>query len=88
MGADITAFLLIDDNTPSDQPPFTNDPLTWDLTHDLGLGGSKDYVFYAAIGGICNTTGIEPLFPWRGSLLSKAHASGSWRWLTTTTSAG
>lgn len=66
MGADITAFLLIDDNTPVEQPPFTNDPSTWDLTHDLGLGGSKDYTFYAAIGGIRNTTGIEPLFSWRG----------------------
>lgn len=66
MGADITAFLLIDDNTPSDQPPFTNDPSTWDLADDLGLGGSKDYAFFAAIGGIRNSTGIEPLFPWRG----------------------
>jgi len=66
MGADIRAFLLLDDNTPSDEPPFTNDPSTWDLTHDIGLAGSKDYVFYAAIGGIRNTSGIESLFPWRG----------------------
>lgn len=66
MGASLSAYLLIDDNTPADQPPFTNDPSTWDLTHDLGLCGSKDYAFYAAIGGIRNTTGIEPLFPWRG----------------------
>lgn len=66
MGADITAFLLIDDNTPSDQPPFTNAASTWDLTHDIGLNGSKDYAFFSAIGGIRNTTGIEPLYPWRG----------------------
>jgi hypothetical protein len=66
MGADITAFLIIDDNTPPDRPPFTNDPSTWDLTDDIGLSGSKDYAFYAAIGGIRNTTGREPLFAWRG----------------------
>lgn len=88
MGAEILAFLLIDDNTAPDQPPFTNDPSTWDLSNDLGLGGSKDYAFFAAIGGIRNITGIEPLFPCAGSLPSRAHASGSWIWPTTTTSAG
>lgn len=66
MGADIRAFLLIDDNTPPDEPPFANDPSTWDLSHDIGLSGCKDYAFYAAVGGIRNTSGEEPLFPWRG----------------------
>jgi hypothetical protein len=66
MGADITAFLQIDDNTPSDQAPFTNDPSTWDLSGDHGLFGCKDYCFFAAIAGISNSTGISPLFPPRG----------------------
>jgi hypothetical protein len=57
MGADVRAFLQIDDNTPADQPPFTNDPSTWDLTHDIGLSTGKDYEFYAAICGIRNATG-------------------------------
>jgi hypothetical protein len=88
MGADITAFLLIDDNTPSDQPPFTNDPSTWDLSHDLGLGGSKDYAFFAAIGGIRNSTGIEPLFPWRGLPPGKSTCKRLWIWPMITTSVG
>ena len=62
MGADIKAFIQIDDNTPSEQPPFTNDPSTWDLRGDIGLCGCKDYKFYAAISGIRNELGIEPLF--------------------------
>ena len=65
MGADIKAFIQIDDNTPSDQPPFMNDPSTWDLSGDLGLYGCKDYAFYAAISGLRNESDIEPLFPRR-----------------------
>lgn len=66
MGADIKAFIQIDDNTPSDQPPFTNDPSTWDLSHDCGLSAGKHYEFYAAICGIRNEAAKAPLFPWRG----------------------
>jgi hypothetical protein len=66
MGADITAFLQIDDNTRPDDPPFTNDPSTWDLSHDYGLGSGKHYEFYAAICGVRNQSGISPLFPCRG----------------------
>ncbi len=66
MGADITAFIQIDDNTPPEQPPFTYDPSTWDLRWDLGLCGCKDYRFYAAISGIRNDTPTQPLFDRRG----------------------
>jgi len=66
MGADIKAFIQIDDNTPRDQPPFTNDPSTWDLRWDLGLYGCKDYRFFAAISGLRNDGAIQPLFPRRG----------------------
>lgn len=43
MGADITAFLQIDDNTRPDDPLFTNDPSTWDLSHDYGLEPVMDF---------------------------------------------
>jgi hypothetical protein len=66
MGTDIAAYLLIDDNTSQTQPPFTNDPSTWDLRNDIGLSGSKDYGFYAAIAGVRNDRGVEPLIPPRG----------------------
>lgn len=73
MGADIRAFVQIDDNTPTDQVPFTNDPSTWDLTHDIGLSAGKHYEFYAAICGIRNTTGKSPLFSWRGLPACSSH---------------
>ena len=66
MGADITAFIQIDDNTPSGEPAFTNDPSTWDLSGDYGLSSGKHYTFYAAIAGVRNDSGIAPLFPCRG----------------------
>src|SRR6267378_2038203 len=66
MGADITAFLQIDDNTPPNEPPFTNDPSAWDLSQDVGLASGKHYEFYAAICGVRNASGISPLFPCRG----------------------
>lgn len=66
MGADIHAIIQIDDNTPTDQPPFTCDPSTWDLRGDLGLTGGKHYEFFAAICGVRNATEKEPLFPCRG----------------------
>ena len=66
MSADITAFIQIDDNSLPDEPPFTSDPSTWDLSGDLGLSGCKDYKFYAAISGVRNESGIEPLFSCRG----------------------
>jgi hypothetical protein len=66
MGTDISAFLAIDDNTPSDEPPFTNDPSCWDLRYDIGLSGGKHYEFYAAIAGVRNDNGKEPLIPPRG----------------------
>ena len=66
MSADITAFLQIDENTPGDQPPFTNDPSTWDLSHDHGLSAGKHYEFYAALCGVRNESGISPLYPCRG----------------------
>jgi hypothetical protein len=66
MGASITAYLQIDDNTPPDEPPFTNDPSTWDLSMDIGLATGKDYEFFAAICGVRNTSDIHPLFPCRG----------------------
>ena len=66
MGADITAFLQIDDNTASDEPPFSNDSSTWDLSGDLGLCGCKGYRFFAAISGVRNSSNIEPLFTLRG----------------------
>lgn len=66
MGADITAALQIDDNTPPNEPPFTNDPSTWDLSMDIGLASGKHYEFYAAICGVRNESGVSPLFPCRG----------------------
>jgi len=66
MGADITAFLQIDDNTRPGDPPFTNFPSTWDLSHDYGLASGKHYEFYAAICGVRNQSGISPLFACRG----------------------
>ncbi len=66
MGADITAFLQIDDNTRPEDPPFTNEPSTWDLSHDYGLASGKHYEFYAAICGVRNQSDISPLFPCRG----------------------
>ena len=59
------AFIQIDDNTPKDEPPFTNDPSTWDLSEDWRLT-EKHYDFYAAIAGVRNRFGIEPLYPCRG----------------------
>ncbi len=66
MGADITAFLQIDDNSRSDESPFTNDPSTWDLSRDYGLASGKHYEFYAAICGVRNQSGMTPLYPCRG----------------------
>ena len=66
MSADITAFIQFDDNTPADEPAFTNDPSTWDLSEDYGFSSSKHYAFYAAICGVRNESGIPPLFPCRG----------------------
>lgn len=66
MSADITAFIQIDDNTPPNEPPFTNHPSTWDLSSDIGLAAGKHYEFYAAICGVRNESGISPLFPCRG----------------------
>jgi hypothetical protein len=66
MGADITAFIQIDDNTPQDEAPFTNHPSTWDLSHDSGLAAGKHYEFYAAISGVRNQSGREPLYACRG----------------------
>ena len=66
MGADITAFIQIDDNTPSGEPAFTNDPSTWDLSEDYRLSSGKHYTFYAALSGVRNDSGIAPLFPCRG----------------------
>ena len=62
MGADITAFIQIDDNTHRDEPPFTCHPSTWDLSHDIGLAGGKHYEFYAAISGVRNRSSREPLY--------------------------
>jgi hypothetical protein len=66
MGADIHAFIQIDDNSLVHEPPFTSDPSTWDLSEDWGLVGGKHYAFYAAIAGVRNESGITPLFPCRG----------------------
>ena len=66
MGADFTAYVQIDDNSPSNALPFTNDPSTWDLSSDIGLASGKHYSFYAAISGVRNESGIAPLFPCRG----------------------
>jgi hypothetical protein len=66
MGASIIAFIQIDDNTSAEQPPFTNTPSTWDLSHDVGLNGCKDYRLFAAIAGVRNQTNICPLIPLRG----------------------
>lgn len=66
MGASIIAFIQIDDNTRNDQPPFSNTPSTWDLSHDIGLGGCKDYRLFAAIAGVRNQTNVLPLYPLRG----------------------
>jgi hypothetical protein len=66
MSADITVFLQIDDNTRPGDPPFTNDPSTWDLSGDCGLSAGKHYEFYAAISGVRNQSGVPPLFPCRG----------------------
>jgi len=66
MSAAITAFIQIDDNTPKDAVPFTNDPSTWDLSHDIGLAAGKHYDFYAAISGVRNQSGRQPLYACRG----------------------
>ncbi len=52
MSTNIRAFLAIDDNTPPEEPPFTNDPSCWDLSHDIGLSAGKTLRFYSAIVGI------------------------------------
>jgi hypothetical protein len=66
MGADITAFLQIDDNTRPNDPASTNDPSTWDMSHDYGLSSGKHYEFVAAISGVRNESCVSPLFPCRG----------------------
>jgi hypothetical protein len=66
MGADIKAFIQIDDNTPREEPPFTNHPSTWDLSHDIGLAAGKHYEFYAAISGVRNQSDRKPLYACRG----------------------
>jgi hypothetical protein len=66
MGADIQAFIQIDDNTPLDEAPFTYHPSTWDLSHDIGLSAGKHYEFYAAISGVRNSSGRDPLYACRG----------------------
>ncbi len=66
MGADILAYLHIDDNSGSEQQPFTSAPSTWDLSGDVGLFGCKDYKFFAAISGIRNDSNCEPLIKPRG----------------------
>jgi hypothetical protein len=75
MGTDIRAFLAIDDNTPSDQPPFTYDPSYWDLSEDLGLRHGKHYEFYAAIAGMRNHSGKDPHIKPRG--LPKHHPAAA-----------
>ena len=66
MSADITAFILIDNDGSTDEPLFSNSTSTWDLSEDCRLCGCKDYKFYAAISGVRNKSGIESLFPCRG----------------------
>jgi hypothetical protein len=66
MGASITAYIEIDDNTQPGELPFTYDPSVWDLSSNYVLAGGKHYEFYAAICGVRNKSGIPPLFPCRG----------------------
>lgn len=66
MAANILAFIQFDDNTPRDEPAFTNDPSLWSLEWDYGLWGCKDYDFIGAISGVRNQSGKEPLIPLRG----------------------
>ena len=66
MGAQLRAFLQFDDNSRAEMPPFSNTPSTWDLAGDIGLSAGKDYRFFAAIAGIRNDTGVEPLYSPRG----------------------
>lgn len=66
MGTGFLAYLLIDDNSPPEEPPFSGPPSYWDLTNDTGLRTCKNYVFYAAIAGVENESIIEPLIPPRG----------------------
>lgn len=75
VGTTFKAFIQIDDNTAKDQPPFSNDPSTWDLTRDIGLSEGKDYEFYAAIAGpaphahwarVLQEKGKGALYDWRG----------------------
>jgi hypothetical protein len=76
MGTEMIAFIEYDkelyyrddyDDPPPISPPFSDLSDTYSLTEEAGLfTGSKDYLFFGAIAGIRNESGIPPLFPPRG----------------------
>ena len=79
MGTEMTAFIEYD-RTPHRWREFYPDPAVplpppfaetqgepYSLTTGGGIfTGSKDYLFFGAIGGVRNETGTPPLFPPRG----------------------
>lgn len=66
MADNLIAFIQIDDNTPADQPAFSNEASTWNLEADYGLWGCKDYDFIGAISGVRSRSGGAPLIEPRG----------------------
>lgn len=79
MGTEMTAFIEYDRTPhrwrefhpdPADEvpPPFSeSEGEVYSLTTGGGIfTGSKDYLFFRAIAGVRNGTGIPPLFPPRG----------------------
>ena len=71
MGATLYAVVEYDDSGLYDpeaarQPPFSTKADGIDLTGFDRLGWGKDYSFFAAISGLRNQSGIEPLYAPRG----------------------
>jgi hypothetical protein len=66
MSRSVLAVIEFDDNTPPNEPAFTNEGSIWSLQEDWGLLGCKDYKFMGAISGIQDSTHKGPLIPLRG----------------------
>jgi hypothetical protein len=52
MSCQLRLFIQYDDNTPADEPAFTNDASTWDLSQDYFLPRNMDDVFRTKVLGL------------------------------------
>lgn len=59
MSRQLHLFILYDDNTPSEKPPFTNDCSTWDLRQDYNLSSGLDNWFIEDVLG-CTSGSPRP----------------------------